>query len=78
MRSPLLAMTRWHGTTIDSHLNKLRLKDVVRDSDDEEGYDEEAVRRRVFRVTDTVRKLWSAFLGQQAAQAPQGGSLQPS
>jgi RNA polymerase primary sigma factor len=39
--------------------NKLRLKDVVRDSDDEEGYNEEDVRKRVARVTDRVKKLWS-------------------
>nr|BAL56266.1 RNA polymerase primary sigma factor RpoD [uncultured delta proteobacterium] len=39
--------------------NKLRLKDVVRDTDDEEGYNEEEVRKRIARVTDKVRKLWT-------------------
>ena len=40
--------------------NKLRLKDVVRDSDDEEGYNEEEVRKRVARVTEKVKKLYAA------------------
>jgi len=40
-------------------LRKLRLKDVVRDSDDEEGYNEDEVRKRVERLTDKVRKLWT-------------------
>ena len=39
-------------------LLKIRLKDVVRDSDDEEGYNEEEVRKRVARLTDKVKKLW--------------------
>ena len=37
--------------------NKLRLKDVVRDADDEEGYNEEEVRKRVDRLTEKVKKL---------------------
>ncbi len=41
-------------------VNKLRLKDVVRDSDDEEGYNEEEVRKRVARVTEKVQRLWDA------------------
>jgi RNA polymerase primary sigma factor len=38
--------------------NKVRLKDVVKDTDDEEGYNEEEVKRRILRLTDTVRELW--------------------
>jgi RNA polymerase primary sigma factor len=38
---------------------KVRLKDVVRDADDEEGYNEEEVRKRVERLTDDVKKLWA-------------------
>jgi len=38
--------------------NKLRLKDVVKDSDDEEGYNEEDVRKRVARLTGLVKKAW--------------------
>ncbi|MFO0606868.1 MAG: RNA polymerase sigma factor RpoD [Polyangiales bacterium] len=38
---------------------KVRLKDVVRDADDEEGYNEEEVRKRVEKLTDDVKKLWA-------------------
>jgi RNA polymerase primary sigma factor len=38
---------------------KVRLKDVVRDADDEEGYNEEEVRKRVERLTDDVKKYWA-------------------
>ncbi len=38
--------------------NKIRLKDVVKDTDDEEGYNEEEVKRRILRLTDQVRELW--------------------
>ena len=41
---------------------KLRLKDVVRDADDEEGYNEEEVRKRVERLTEKVKKLWADIL----------------
>jgi len=41
---------------------KVRLKDVVRDADDEEGYNEEEVRKRVERLTDRVKKLWTHIL----------------
>ncbi|MDP3275960.1 MAG: RNA polymerase sigma factor RpoD [Deltaproteobacteria bacterium] len=37
---------------------KARLKDVVKDTDDEEGYDEEEVKRRIVRLTGRVRELW--------------------
>ncbi|MFO0556672.1 MAG: RNA polymerase sigma factor RpoD [Polyangiales bacterium] len=37
---------------------KARLKDVVKDTDDEEGYDEEEVKRRIVRLTGQVRELW--------------------
>ncbi len=40
---------------------KIRLKDVVRDSDDEEGYNEEEVRKRVERLTEKVKKLWTTL-----------------
>jgi hypothetical protein len=35
---------------------KVRLKDVVRDADDEEGYNEEEVRKRVETLTDDVEE----------------------
>ncbi len=38
---------------------KVRLKDVVRDADDEEGYNEEEVRKRVEKLTEEVKRLWS-------------------
>jgi len=38
--------------------NKLRLKDVVRDADDEEGYNEEDVRRRVETLSARVEALY--------------------
>ena len=37
--------------------NKVRLKDVVRDADDEEGYNEDDVRKRVDRLTEKVKRL---------------------
>ncbi len=36
---------------------KVRLKDVVRDADDEEGYNEEEVRKRVEKLTEDVEAL---------------------
>ena len=39
-------------------LRKVRLKDVVRDADDEEGYNEEEVRKRIERLTEKVKKIW--------------------
>ena len=38
---------------------KVRLKDVVRDADDEEGYNEEEVRKRVEKLTDDVKRFWA-------------------
>jgi RNA polymerase primary sigma factor len=37
---------------------KVRLKDVVKDTDDEEGYNEEEVKQRIVRLTGLVRTLW--------------------
>jgi RNA polymerase primary sigma factor len=37
--------------------SKVRLKDVVRDADDEEGYNEDDVRKRVDRLTEKVKRL---------------------
>jgi len=38
---------------------KVRLKDVVRDADDEEGYNEEEVRKRVEKLTEEVKRLYA-------------------
>ncbi len=43
--------------------NKLRLKDVVRDADDEEGYNEEDVRRRVETLSARVETLYGEIEG---------------
>jgi RNA polymerase primary sigma factor len=37
---------------------KARLKDVVKDTDDEEGYNEEEVKQRIVTLTNKVRELW--------------------